>query len=230
MPHDFPLKKKVGVMLKDKNIKIGVIAGTPIDTQMGIDFANKKGLKAHGFPTASSPQEQNLLQFLHPDALTEKVLALVKEFEEQGVFRTMIYCNSLSSAIDANFIRKQCRKTILVTPLDIYRNISCHYKKIVLWAANGQCLAGIEHIFYEQNPSINIIGISMLPVIKSIERQEPNDAIFKQFELISLCQKDSNPEALVLGCTHLPYLLPVLSKEVNIPIIDPSEKMLEQLL
>lgn len=215
--------------MKDKKIKIGIIAGTPIDTQMGVEFVKGKGFEAEGFPTAANPYEQNLLQFLSPRKLTEKVLSIIKGLEELGIFQTLIYCNSLSSAIDVEYIRKQCTKTALVTPLDIYKNIANQFNHIVLWAANGQCLAGIERIFYESNPSIRIIGISMLPVINAIEKQADPDDIIEQFDLLSLCQKHSNNESLVLGCTHLPYLMSALSKKIAIPIIDPAEKMLQQL-
>lgn len=216
-------------MQYNNNIKVGVIAGTPVDTQMGVDFVRESGFEVQGFPTASSPKEQNHLQFLNSKLLTEKVINIIRKLEGQSIFRTMIYCNSLSSAIDVSHIRSCCPNTVLITPLDIYKDISADFKKIVLWAANGQSLASIEKIFYENNPSISIIGVSMLPVIESIERQENANDIFKKFDLLSLCLKDSKVEGLVLGCTHLPYLNSVFNN-VDIPIIDPAEKMLQKLI
>ena len=150
-------------------IKIGVIAGTPVDTQMGVDFVKRQGFEALGYASASSPEEQNRLQFLEPEFLTQKVLDIIGDFESQKIFGTMFYCNSLSAAIDIEHIRRARPKSTVVTPLDVYRNLALKYKKIALWAANGQCLSAIEHIFYEQKPSIDIMGVSMLPVIKAIE-------------------------------------------------------------
>jgi len=216
--------------MKVDNVKIGVIAGTPVDTQMGVDFIKSKGYDSHGIATATNPEEQNRLQFLDPETLTEKVSSIIGDLGKAGIYKTMIYCNSLSSAIDIELIRKKNSKNRIVTPLDVYRNISAVYNKVVLWAANAQCLAGIERIFYEKNASIDIIGISMLPVIKSIEEQNSIDTIYDNFDLIALCQEYYKPEALILGCTHLPYLLPSLSEKVDIPIIDPAEKMLEYLI
>jgi glutamate racemase len=217
-------------MVMSKNIvEIGVIAGTPVDTRMGVNFIVKKGLKAVGCPTAASPEEQNRLQFLKPDVLTEKVLMIIRDFEKQNIFRTMIYCNSLSAAVDVAFMRNAQPKSIIITPLDIYRDLASRYKKIALWAANGQCLSAIERIFYEQNPSINIMGISMLPVIKAIEEEEPAEGIIDRYDLISLGVEKFNADVLILGCTHLPYLQPELSKKLNIPIIDPAEEMLRLL-
>jgi len=196
---------------------------------MGADFITKKGHEAVGMPTASSPQEQNLLQFLNPSALTEKVKNIIRDFQQNHIFRTMIYCNSLSSAVDLDYIRKSCFPSRIVTPLDIYGGIASRYKKIMLWAANGQCLAGIERIFYENNPSIDIIGISMLPVVKAIEAQEPPKAIVEKFDLAGrLFQNQA--ECLVLGCTHLPYLKEDLQQKAGFPIIDPADEMLNKLL
>jgi len=43
---------------------IGVIASTPVDTQMRVDFVRKKGLEAVGILAASSPDEQKRLVIL----------------------------------------------------------------------------------------------------------------------------------------------------------------------
>jgi len=209
--------------------RIGVIAGTPVDTQMGVDFVKKQGFEGIGCATAKSPEEQNRLQFLEPKFLTQKVLDIIKEFENQDIYGTMIYCNSLSSAIDVEYIRKAQPKSLIVTPLDVYRNLALKYKKIALWAANGQCLSGIEHIFYEQNPSIDIMGVSMLPVIKAIECGEPPSAIVERFDLISMGMEKFCPECLILGCTHLPYLQGELSGKLHVPIVDPADEMLKLL-
>ncbi len=209
--------------------KIGVIAGTPVDTQMGVDFIIKKGLDAVGCSTAANPKEQNLLQFLKPDALTKKVLKIIQDFEKRNIFRTMIYCNSLSAAVDIKYLQDTQPKSLIVTPLDIYKKLALRYKKIALWAANGQCLSAIEHIFYKQNPSINIMGISMLPVIKAIEEGEPAELIIDKYGLVSLGVERFNADGLILGCTHLPYLQSELLKNLSVPIIDPAEEMLKLL-
>jgi len=211
------------------NIKIGVIAGTPVDTRMGVDFVEKQGFEGVGYATATSPEEQNRLQFLEPKYLTLKVLEIIRDFENESIYRTMIYCNSLSAAIDIEYIRSIQPKSHIVTPLDVYRNLALKYKKIALWAANGQCLSAIEHIFYEQNPSINIMGISMLPVIKAIEKGEPPNAIIDKFDLISLGIEKFDADCLILGCTHLPYLQWELSKKLSTTIIDPAKEMLKLL-
>lgn len=210
--------------------KIGVIAGTPVDTQMGVDFVRGKGHEACGVSTASCPQEQNLLQFLKPALLTQKVKDIIQDFQKNDILRVMIYCNSLSSAVDMRDVRESFGSSRIITPLDIYKKIALLYKKIFLWAANGQCLSAVEKIFYEKNPSIKIIGVSMLPVIKAIEALEPPEKIVKEFDLSQLVLSYKDFEPLVLGCTHLPYLKEKLQQETGFLIIDPAEEMLNNLL
>lgn len=212
------------------SIKIGVIAGTPIDTRMGEDFVIQKGHEAVGIPTASCPEEQNLLQYMHPDILTEKIMSAVKSFETRGITRTMIYCNSLSSAVDMEYLRAQNPNSVIVTPLDIYKSLAIRLSSIMLWAANAQCLASIEKIFYDKNPALEIIGTSMLPVVKAIEEQEVPASIAERFNLRDLCRWAPDCQALVLGCTHFPYLLSELVKYTEMTIIDPGDEMLKTLI
>ncbi|MCR4431761.1 MAG: aspartate/glutamate racemase family protein [Tepidanaerobacteraceae bacterium] len=209
--------------------KIGVIAGTPVDTRMGTDFIAKRGYEAIGVPTASCPEEQNLLQFLNPSALTEKVKDAIQNFEQNSIFSTIIYCNSLSSAIDVDNIKKTCNQSRVVTPLDAYAVMALRYKRIMIWAANGQCLSGIEKIFYEKNGLIEIIGVSMLPVIKAIEARMAPEKIIELLNLTGIFRERLCCEALVLGCTHLPYLKESLQKKISLPIIDPAEEILRIL-
>ena len=41
---------------------IAVIAGTPVDTQMGVELLNGKGVEALGFPVSRTPEEQTAFQ------------------------------------------------------------------------------------------------------------------------------------------------------------------------
>ncbi|HHW56464.1 MAG TPA: Asp/Glu racemase [Clostridia bacterium] len=209
---------------------IGVIAGTPTDTQMGVNFVKKNGFEALGVSTASNPDEQNILQFLKPDVLTQKVISVIENFREQNIKKIMIYCNSLSASIDFEIIKQKYPDIHIVTPLQVYHMIALEYNRLIIWTANSQSLEAIEKIFYKNNPLVQIIGITMLPIIRSIENFENPEVIIENFNLINLVPKNFYPDGLVLGCTHLPYLKEALAEKLNIPIIDPAEKMLFELL
>ena len=43
-------------------MKIAVIAGTPVDTQMGVDLLKRKGAEGTGFPVSRTPEEQTAFQ------------------------------------------------------------------------------------------------------------------------------------------------------------------------
>mgnify|MGYP001481507551 FL=1 len=79
---------------------IGVIAGTLIDTQMGVDFLYQNKLQAKGYPVSQTPKEQSRLQLLDKEILYKKVIELVKKAKQDGVRAIFVYCNSLSAAID----------------------------------------------------------------------------------------------------------------------------------
>lgn len=45
-----------------KKIQVAVIAGTPVDTKMGVDYLISKGTSVSGYPVSSTPEEQSALQ------------------------------------------------------------------------------------------------------------------------------------------------------------------------
>jgi len=61
---------------------IGVIASTPVDTQMRVDFVRKKGLEAVGILAASSPDEQKRLVILTTN--TQSLNTIEKIFYENN--------------------------------------------------------------------------------------------------------------------------------------------------
>jgi len=211
-------------------LKIGVIGGTPIDTKMGVDFIKKNGFEALGLPAASNPEEQNYLQYMNPQVLNEKIISFIQKFNKDDINKVMIYCNSLSSAIDLNNIKKIFPGTLIITPHDVYRKLAKEFKSLMIWAANGQSLHNIEKIFYEHNPNIKLIGISLLPVIISIEKGIIAENIFEEYKLQNFVNQIDYIEGILFGCTHLPYLKDLLVKSCNLPIIDPADEMLNLLI
>jgi len=212
--------------------QIGVIAGTPVDTQMGIDFLRSRGVEATGIPTAQSSQEQPMLQFMSPGELTQKVSKIICRFNKMDVSKIMIYCNSLSSAINIKKIKYLYPQMQIITPLDVYKKIGKLFDRIAIIAANGQSLSGIEKVFYSINNKLQILGCSMLPVIFAIEEKQQPQEIFNNFGLKYFVKtaEQFNVQTIILGCTHLPYIKEQLQAFTNISITDPSEEMFNMLL
>lgn len=208
----------------------GVIAGTPQDTKMGVEFLRKKGFDAVGIPTASSPEEQNMLQYQKADTLTQKVIAIIDEFHKKNIKSIMIYCNSLSAAIDFNLVENKYPSSNILTPLQSYRNLASKYSRLIVWAANAQSLKVIEQILYESNPSIRVIGVTLLPVVNAIENLMPPEDIFEKFDLANFLPKSFEAEGLVLGCTHFPYLKKILEEKLDVTVVDPMEEVLRDFV
>lgn len=211
--------------------KIGVIAGTPVDTQMGVEFLESKGIGAIGYQTANSPQEQHELQLLHRDKLYNMVVKIILEAKKEDIENFFVYCNSLSAAVDMDKVSRETG-AFIVTPFTAYYDIAKNYSKLLILAANGQSCAKIETILLEANQDLTMWSISALPLVKEIESRNPDNKIFNSLDLGKLLNwaEINSFDGIILGCTHFPYMKDILIKNTTIQIIDPAEKMMERLV
>lgn len=211
--------------------KIAVIAGTPVDTQMGVDFLCRKGLDAESYPVSENPVEQTKFQHLSQEIKEEEIKKIIKKIKINGIKKILVYCNSLSSAVDMRKISKE-EEINIVTPMDAYEIIAVNYDSVGVFAANNKGLSGIEKTIVEKNKNCNVIGIGMLPIVLDIEsKKNPKDIIKdNHLDLAVEFFGQNKVEAIILGCTHFPYIAKELEKYTNLNIVDPSEKMYEILI
>ena len=209
---------------------IAVLAGTPVDTQMGVDFLTGAGLSGTAFPLSADPRQQTAFQISSAAEKQARALAVLRQATEQGCEKAFVYCNSLSSAVDFPPLAAETGMTI-VTPLDIYRELAPQYRRLGLIAANAQGLAGIERTLFAANPALDLLGACMLPVVLSIEAGEPPEELVERHRLPELAEwfRRSGMEALVLGCTHFPYFKDALARRTSLPLIDPAEEMVRKI-
>lgn len=210
---------------------IGVIAGTPVDTKMGVDYIETKGHKTIGRFCSNTAQEQAHMQVFDPEGLTEKFIEICNEMVNMGAQGIFVNCNSLSGAINLKYAKKKITVKV-VTPLDIYEGSLKDYNSLSVIASGCKSLASIEGIILKNNPECMIIGAGILPIVVAIETGEKPEKIYNDFKIKSLLESFSSmgSEALVLGCTHFPYMIDSIKKDLTIPIINPSDEMLEILL
>ncbi|MCY6355231.1 aspartate/glutamate racemase family protein [Clostridium sp. ZS2-4] len=208
------------------SIKVAVIAGTPVDTQMGVDFLISKGINAVGYPVSSSPEEQSKLQILSPFELRDIIKNMIKRIKYEKNDAIMIYCNSLSSAVDMDKLSEE-EDIIIITPLTVYKKIAHNYTTIGVLTANNQSSAGIEKTVQSVNSNCNVIGMGILPVVLDIEKGISAEKIVQKFSLKNIIEFYNfiKVDVVILGCTHLPYLHNELNKYASIPILDPAELM-----
>lgn len=210
---------------------IGIIAGTQIDTRFGLDFLQSRNIIGIGLPISVSPQEQTKLQALGRVELTQHVLVTVKKLVESGASSCMIYCNSLSGAIDIDKIKLKSDIKI-ITPLDVYAELTKKYRNFGLLAANCQSCSNVERIILAENPTAKVIGIGNLQIVEDIEARLPPKTIINLHALTELTDAlvKSGVQIFIMGCTHFDYFfdeLNVITK--GIKLYQPSERMLELL-
>lgn len=212
------------------NEPIAVLAGTPVDTRMGVDCLAGAGLSGAAFPLAEDPRRQTAFQISSPEEKSARVLEVLRAAMDRGCRRAFVYCNSLSSAVDFGPLAAETGLRI-VTPLDVYRTLAPRYHRLGLIAANAQGLAGIERTLLGANPALDLLGACMLPAVLSIEQGEDPAELVERHHLPELAEWFSRcgMEALVLGCTHFPYFREALARRTNLPLIDPAEEMIRLL-
>lgn len=212
--------------------KIAVFAGTPVDTQMGVDCLHRAGrTETLACPISQEPREQTAFQYASPEEKRRAILAVLRDAQTQGCDRAFVYCNSLSGAVDFPALAEETGLRI-VTPLDVYRQLAPHYGRLGVFAANAQGLAGIERTMLAVNPALDLVGACALPVVLDIEAGMPPEELVARHRLTKLAEwfAGCRAEAMVLGCTHFPYYKEALAKQTALPLIDPAEEMLRLLL
>lgn len=211
--------------------KIGVIAGTLVDTQMGVDFLDSKGVNAEAYPISKTPKEQSRLQLLEADLLYKIVVEKVQAAKKIGTNKFFIYCNSLSAAVDMEKVSEET-DTYIITPFAAYADLAGEFSRPLIMAANGKSCGRIEAVFEQSNKDIEAFSISLLPLVEEIEKGLSEKEIYDTLNLEGILNwaKGIHTDGIILGCTHFPYIFNVLSERTTIPIVDPSEKMFEMLI
>ncbi len=212
-------------------MKIAVIAGTPVDTQMGVELLKSRGAEALGFPISRTPEEQTAFQVGSQSAREAAVGAVLENIKIRGMDRVLLYCNSLSATIDAHSLAEG-RGLRIWTPMDVYGEIALQYRRIGVLAANCQGAAGVERAMVNASPETLVFGAGVLPLVLGVEAGTPPEKLAEDCGLGLLLRffEDNGAEAVVLGCTHFPYVKQALGKRTSLPVLDPAERLAELVL
>ena len=226
-------------------IKIAVIAGTTVDTQMGVEYIECKTREAGiepGFtplycPASLSCDDQVKFQYSDNDGKRALMDNIFDPAIEDGVRDFFIYCNSLSGSFD--FDRYALLKSIdsgedirVYTPLQVYRRLGGEYGRIGVMAANNLSAHAIEEALMAANPDIYMIGTGNMAIVRAIEDGLAPEEIVGKCGIAHLVRyiEACGAEALVLGCTHFPYLREEIEKLTDLPIVDPAGEMFNSLV
>lgn len=166
---------------KNLNRKIGVMAGTPIDTKMGSDLLRKNNFdEIIEIPISKNPSEQTVFQTSSEENKEKIINFHIDEMKNQNCETLLVYCNSLSGAVDFEKLKK-VKNINVITPMNIYSEIAKKYKKLGVISANAQGLSGIEKVMFQNNEEIEIVGFTLLEMVKEIEKGTKAEEIAKKF-------------------------------------------------
>ena len=209
---------------------VAVLAGTPVDTQMGADVLRAHGLEPRNFPVSRHPLEQAAFQVKSKEEKHAALTEILHHAMDSGCGSAFIYCNSLSGSADFPVLSRELGLRI-VTPMDAYGTIARQYRRLGVVAYNGQALAGIDTAMVSVNPSLLLFPAGTPEVTLDIEAGLDPDDIIRRNRLDALVKyfEDNGCEALVLGCTHFPYLTEAMRGYTRLPLLDPAEEMVRQL-
>ncbi len=216
-------------------MKIAVIAGTLIDTEMGAEIIRSHGLEAVSVPMSKTCEEQASMQYFSKDKLENIFSNQLRNAIENGAEKAFLYCNSLSCAVDYKRIQSELDMEI-ISPLDIYKKLPDGVNNIVVLAANGLAAYSIEKIIREADSERNVLAIGWIPLVQAIESGASPEEIVEQMNIKGLIKfiegiksEKFKPDSIILGCTHYPYIKEELKKYTGLKIIDPAEEMLKKL-
>ncbi|NLD17576.1 MAG: aspartate/glutamate racemase family protein [Tissierellia bacterium] len=216
-------------------MKVGVFAGTKVDTQMGVELLQSRGFETLSYPMAATPQEQTNLQYFSKTELENLFEENARDAINKGAEKIFIYCNSLSAAIDYEKIEKNIGVPV-ITPLETYKKLPKDVRNVGIIAANGISAYRIDSIITQHNLDVNTISIGNLSIVESIEEGTAPEEIIRLLNLegmIKYLEGISDPrykvDSILLGCTHFPYLKTEIEKITNLNIIDPTEEMVGKL-
>ena len=211
-------------------MRIAVMAGTPMDTKLGVDLLNKNGFnQTISVPISKNPVEQTTFQALEDEEREQYIRSVIDGMKNE-IDAVFVYCNSLSSVVNFDSLQEEYRLP-MITPMQMYRTLGVKHDYLAVMAANSHGLTGVENNLYIANPNLKVFGVTMLELVKAIETGKPQEEIIKQFDFHSLFHyfESAEIEAVVLGCTHFPYVKKELEQLSRIPIIDVGVYMIDRL-
>ena len=82
------------------------------------------------------------------------------------------------------------------------------------------------------SPETVVLGAADLRLVQGVEAGTPPEELARDCgleEVLGFFERNG-AEAVVLGCTHFPYVKSVLQARTALPVLDPSERLAELAL
>ncbi len=214
-------------------MKIAVVAGTPVDTQMGVDYLHRKNAEIETvfLPMGSCPRETYTFQMSDHDAKIKETEERFLPLLDQGVDAFFVYCNSLGATVDYDTIAAK-HNIKIITTRNAYARLAAVYENVGVIAANNHTTEWIETIFTSVNPNCYVCGTGFLKLVEAVETKLEPSELVSRFRLADLCRiyEVAGCQAVALGCTHFPYFKKALQAVTTLSVFDPADIMYEELM
>lgn len=208
---------RVGIPTMSAKPLAGIIAGTQRDTELGRKLLHDLGWRTTACATARTPAEQDLLQRRHRHVLQGMCEQAVDEMATEGAEQIVIYCSSLSSALDLSALRGAYSIPVR-TPLDFYAEVAKQHPRIAVLAANAVGLAGAMNVLQGERANADIHGMHDLALVCALERgDEPAQAMSASL-LRFFNHVRHRCDAVLLACTHFPLIAADVARLTNLPV------------
>ncbi|MDD7592832.1 MAG: aspartate/glutamate racemase family protein [Peptoniphilaceae bacterium] len=204
--------------------KIAVMAGTPVDSALGVALVQREGFDALALAVSQNPQEQTRFQLLDAEAKKKTLRSILEPARAQSISRVLVYCNSLSASADFSVLQQETGMDFC-TPFDAYRSIAPQFARLGVLAANAQGAAGVERVLVDANPDLRVVSVGNLQWVEAIEAGEAPEEIVVRHGFPAVCDlmRESACQGVVLGCTHFPVLEDALSNRLELPLFQPDD-------
>lgn len=195
----------------------GIIAGTQRDTELGQKLMHSLGWRTVACATARTPAEQDLMQRRHRPVLQGLCRHALDEMAAQGAEQVIIYCSSLSSALDLPALRRMSAVP-LHTPLDFYAQVAKQHSRVAVLAANAVGLAGGIRALQSERANADIHGMHDLALVCAIERGDDPAHAMSASLLRFFEHARRSCDAVLLACTHFPVIADDVARLTNLPV------------
>ena len=202
---------------------VAVIAGTPYDSGLGAELLRAKGLAAVPHAMASSPDEQDSLQYQDPGGLAAAFDARLDELHGRGTELAMLFCNSLSAVVGHDNSALP-----VVSPVTVYREVFPELRSSLVVTGNAHALVGVERTVWKVSPGHRMVGVSDPALVRGIEAGDASAAFGASHLPATLrLAEDLGLDAVVLACTHFTAVLPFVTAACGLPVVDVGTRLVE---
>ena len=167
------------------------------------------------------------------DEVSSYVDEIIKYFENRNVKSIILACNTATSML-LKELRKKIRLPLFGTIDGVANNVNkiSKNKNVGIIGTQGTINSkAYQNALKKENTDFKIYAKACPEFVGLVENGKfDGDEVEKTIKKYLLPLKEKEIDSLILGCTHYPYLIPVIKKILgdNVKLINPAKTMAEK--